>query len=101
MPRKKSVKGDAGTFKARVGALDAFYDAALSSSLTDQQITWAVEAALIKLSDDAPPAPQVKLQRRRGRTLAIQRRENQVRPAGQGERHGWLGNPHDPDVGLP
>lgn len=50
MPRKKSVKSAARIFKERATALDEFYDAVLSSSLTDQQITWAVEAALIKLS---------------------------------------------------
>lgn len=50
MPRKKSVRGAARAFSERVHALDGFYDAVLSSGLTDQQITWAVEAGLIKLS---------------------------------------------------
>lgn len=50
MPRKKSVKGAARAFQARVDALDALYDAVLASPLSDQQITWAVEAGLIKLS---------------------------------------------------
>src|ERR1035437_1028973 len=49
MPRKKSVKFSARTFRARLGALNAYYDAVLSSGLTDQQITWAVEGWLIKL----------------------------------------------------
>jgi hypothetical protein len=49
MPRKKSVRGAAQAFQARVDALDAYYDAVLCSGMTAQHVTWAVEAALMKL----------------------------------------------------
>lgn len=50
MARKKSVKRAALHFQSRVDELDQYYLAVQSAGLTDQQVTWATEAALIKLS---------------------------------------------------
>lgn len=50
MPRKKSVKGAALAFAQSIDDLDAFFDAVLLSGLTDQQVTWAAETTVIKLS---------------------------------------------------
>ncbi|MFV2064227.1 MAG: hypothetical protein ACC726_12055 [Chloroflexota bacterium] len=55
MARKKSVKKAARQFAYHVDELDGFCDSAIASGLSDQQITWMVEAAVIKLYAEFEP----------------------------------------------
>jgi hypothetical protein len=50
MPKKKSVRLAADTFIGRSDALDNYYSQVISSGLSAQDTTWAIEAAIIKLS---------------------------------------------------
>src|SRR6266511_1611586 len=50
MPRKKSVRSAAEKFIERSDALSDYYANAVAAKLSDQEATWAVEAAIIKLS---------------------------------------------------
>jgi hypothetical protein len=50
MPRKKSVKGAADKFVSRAESLERYYRDVLDSELGEQAVTWACEAAVIKLS---------------------------------------------------
>jgi hypothetical protein len=50
MPKKKSVQKTAEWFIERTDRLDEYYSAVLSSGLGDRGVTWACEAAIIKLS---------------------------------------------------
>lgn len=49
MPRKKSTKRAAETFGDDVTELESYYESILDSNLSKQEVTWAVEAALMKL----------------------------------------------------
>jgi hypothetical protein len=50
LPRKKSVRRAAQQFRAVLQELDDYYAAVQAAGLSDQHVTWAVEAAVIKLS---------------------------------------------------
>lgn len=50
MPRKKSVRGAADRFKSQVESLERYYGDVLESGIGAQAVTWACEAAVIKLS---------------------------------------------------
>jgi hypothetical protein len=50
MPRKKSVRSAAEKFIERSDALSDYYVNAVAARLSAQEATWAVEAAIIKLS---------------------------------------------------
>lgn len=50
MSRKKSVRRAARLFQNQVDELNRYCAAVQAASLTKQQVTWAVEAGLIKLS---------------------------------------------------
>jgi len=50
LPRKKSVRGAADKFIKRSDALGDYYSQVVTAGLSAQDTTWAVEAAIVKLS---------------------------------------------------
>jgi hypothetical protein len=49
MPRKKSIRGAAVRFIHLVDTLETYYEGVLASDLSAKAVTWACEAAVIKL----------------------------------------------------